>query len=63
MSDKENPPSVPDTDAEVKKLITSIPDPNVRILAATMLLTENIGSQEARLDAIGDAMLIDMMGF
>lgn len=63
MSDKEKSPDAPDTDAEVRKLITSIPDPHVRVLAAAMLLTEDIGSQEARLDAIGDAMLIDMMGY
>lgn len=63
MSDKEKSPDAPDTDAEVRKLITSILDPHVRTLAAVMLLTEDIGSQEARLDAIGDAMLIDMMGY
>lgn len=62
MADKEKTADASDVDKEVRQLITSIPDPLQRTFASTLLLIDNVGSQEARLDAIGDAMLIDMMG-
>jgi hypothetical protein len=54
-------PDKSDTDKELQQLVTSIPDPLLRTYASALLLINDVGSEEARLNAIGDGMLTDMM--